>query len=321
MHASVHRHAGGAQVGLPDIVVAEKDFGVGATKWLITQREVTVETPHPVPAGMTQRRVRLAGATEMTLTFDLKSFQHFGGGAMITISRDAAGVDVLHTLAAGGVGPIVVTGDSVYVQFLSGYNTSFFGFIVSASARLQLEVSTMPWLLDLQVCACARRIGIMDIRITTAAALRRVGCGALCGDAAARTRAVEGGKGGDGLAGVGDGCAGTAPHGGCRGGGDGFGGECVRPAAPPRGGGCRCRRRCRRGRVPGQLCAGCAGTRGDAAAAAVARADRYVADPSRVRRPGGCRRRARMRRAAGARGSACGRARVRALAERHGGPQ
>ena len=140
-------------VGLPDVVVAEREAAEGNARWLVTPKNITRETVHPVPAGTTMLPVSIPGARELRLEFEDQSFSQFAAGASISVYY---GGD-METLVPNGnlsnqnrTKVLKVNSDSCMIAYNSGYSSNFWGCKVQVSGIVEHEVVTLPWLVDLQ---------------------------------------------------------------------------------------------------------------------------------------------------------------------------
>lgn len=137
--------------GLPAVVASERDYAIGSLKWMLVPQSVTVETQHPVRQGITQLCLRISGAKKMSVEMDPQSF---GNGVTMSVYNSTDSTRRLLASPNANNSSFQITGDCCYISLNTGYNTNAWGFRAVGRATVEQEVATVPWLVDLQKCAC-----------------------------------------------------------------------------------------------------------------------------------------------------------------------
>lgn len=74
--------------GIPEVVASETDSQRSSSRWVRLKRQVTAESTHPCPAGVSKHAVRIAGAVSMHLSFHPNTMQIIQQGGTINIYGD-----------------------------------------------------------------------------------------------------------------------------------------------------------------------------------------------------------------------------------------
>ena len=143
---------------MPDTVVAEETGRDAANASTVTMvnTKVTVSTDHPVRQGITEKVLTIPGVKEFKLTFDAQTFaQGTGQGMVITLYKKPNQQEAIETVT-NYTSELTIKGDTVYVNYNSGYMNSPWGFSVTGEGVVEERRTAMPWLVDLE-----KSIGVM----------------------------------------------------------------------------------------------------------------------------------------------------------------
>ena len=93
----------------------------------------------------------MTGAKTMQIEFDPHTFS---SGVTVNVYDSTESTRRLLTTPSAQNSTVTITGDCCYVSLNTGYNTNAWGFRAVGRATVEQEVATVPWLVDLQKCAC-----------------------------------------------------------------------------------------------------------------------------------------------------------------------
>jgi len=135
---------------LPDCVRAEQQFIRSEFVTNTVKRDVVTESIHPVPRGLSNKTVSVPGAKSLKVTIDKQTFENGQNAVGCSLSfYKKPNSDLIGSFTSMPPKPLIVSGDSVYVVFSSGYSSSAWGFKLSVTAQIEEAQFDSPWILDL----------------------------------------------------------------------------------------------------------------------------------------------------------------------------